>query len=219
MPNKPKEDLTGKRFKRLKVLKYSSGGKWECLCDCGKTVSVKTNALTSGNTQSCGCLNLENVRAKKRNFVDYTGRKYDGFEVLRYVKSGKNGTEWECKCLICGRLFVTAACNFKAYKSCGCLEKKNRLDNVAALHDKTKTTGTSPNILREEPNSNSKTGIRGVCYLAKTETYVAYISYKGKRYTLKRSRSIDECIKAREQAEKVIRDLAKANFDDYDGNN
>jgi hypothetical protein len=34
---------------------------WECLCDCGKTVFVRSHSLTNGNTRSCGCLRDEIV--------------------------------------------------------------------------------------------------------------------------------------------------------------
>lgn len=53
-------DLTGKRFCKLVVLKQcgTKSGKrmWECICDCGNKSVVSTNQLTSGHTKSCGCL-------------------------------------------------------------------------------------------------------------------------------------------------------------------
>lgn len=56
-------DLMGKRFGRLVVLQRcgSQGGNaaWECLCDCGKTVIVKSNNLMHGTSKSCGCLERE----------------------------------------------------------------------------------------------------------------------------------------------------------------
>lgn len=56
-------DLTGKRFGRLVVMKRSGSkngnAAWECLCDCGKSSVVKSNNLTSGTTQRCGCLERE----------------------------------------------------------------------------------------------------------------------------------------------------------------
>lgn len=66
-----KKDLTGQRFGRLTVLELAgppdgrrrSTYKWLCRCDCGKTVVLPTNALTTGKTQSCGCLQKESVKS------------------------------------------------------------------------------------------------------------------------------------------------------------
>jgi len=56
--------LTGKKFNRLKVIKYYGNNKrgdakWECLCDCHKKVVVLGKNLRSKRTQSCGCLQKE----------------------------------------------------------------------------------------------------------------------------------------------------------------
>ena len=53
-------DLSGKKFGMLTVLSRDHKGndrKWyyKCLCDCGNIVVVRSNALTCGNTKSCGC--------------------------------------------------------------------------------------------------------------------------------------------------------------------
>lgn len=59
-------DLTGKRFGRLNVIKRngtkSNFAAWLCKCDCGNTTVVIGRNLITGNTKSCGCLHLENVR-------------------------------------------------------------------------------------------------------------------------------------------------------------
>ncbi len=58
-------DLTSRTFGRLTVMgrdplrRQQSRVYWVCQCSCGKTHSVSTNKLTSGNTQSCGCLARE----------------------------------------------------------------------------------------------------------------------------------------------------------------
>lgn len=58
--------LDGKKFGRLKVIKYIFKKKnyhyWECRCDCGKIVNVKGSLLNTGNTKSCGCLRTDNIR-------------------------------------------------------------------------------------------------------------------------------------------------------------
>ncbi|MDQ0414571.1 hypothetical protein [Mesobacillus stamsii] len=55
-------DLTGKRFGKLTVIKRSQEKQnaghsfWECVCDCGNTTVVDGSNLVSGNTKSCGCI-------------------------------------------------------------------------------------------------------------------------------------------------------------------
>ena len=55
-----KIDVSGKRFARLKVLRYlgiiNRMPKWECQCDCGNLVFTTARQLVIGNTKSCGCL-------------------------------------------------------------------------------------------------------------------------------------------------------------------
>ena len=60
--SKPKYDLLGKTFGRLKVISYKSGY-WKCSCSCGNITHVKTSSLVSGRTQSCGCLQKERAIA------------------------------------------------------------------------------------------------------------------------------------------------------------
>ncbi len=57
-------DLTGKKFGRLTVLKRAENTKygksqWECLCDCGTQKTIIGSSLTQGKTHSCGCLMRE----------------------------------------------------------------------------------------------------------------------------------------------------------------
>ena len=54
-------NLSGKKFGELTVIEKSNIRKsnrvsWRCKCSCGKETIVITNHLTSGHTQSCGCL-------------------------------------------------------------------------------------------------------------------------------------------------------------------
>ena len=55
------KDLTDQRFNRLVVLRRgerNSQGhyKWHCICDCGNSTEAWGTNLTSGKSQSCGCL-------------------------------------------------------------------------------------------------------------------------------------------------------------------
>ena len=57
-------DLTGNKFDRWTVLKRAGTNKfrrptWLCECDCGIKKEVDGQALRSGDSKSCGCLNIE----------------------------------------------------------------------------------------------------------------------------------------------------------------
>lgn len=62
------QDLSGQTFGRLTALSrapnqvHRGGGKatrWNCICFCGKAVTVLAHSLTKGNTKSCGCWKRE----------------------------------------------------------------------------------------------------------------------------------------------------------------
>lgn len=58
------KDLTGQKFGRLTVIKRNGSteegkAKWDCLCDCGNTVTVVGKNITHSFTRSCGCLKKE----------------------------------------------------------------------------------------------------------------------------------------------------------------
>ena len=49
---------------------------WRCRCDCGNIKDIKSEALKSGDTKSCGCLNIE--KRKERSYKLYSSlRKLD----------------------------------------------------------------------------------------------------------------------------------------------
>ena len=45
---------------------------WKCRCDCGNTTYVTTTCLTSGRTQSCGCLRK---RTKNGKYIGRTSTR------------------------------------------------------------------------------------------------------------------------------------------------
>ena len=70
-------DLTGKRFGKLVAISKapSRSGKtyWLCQCDCGNKKEIQTNHLTSGATQSCGCLN-DSINHRGQSVIDLRRR-------------------------------------------------------------------------------------------------------------------------------------------------
>ena len=54
-------DLTGERFGRLRAVRLLPERKnkarvWECVCDCGRTITTEAGHLRKGHTTSCGCM-------------------------------------------------------------------------------------------------------------------------------------------------------------------
>lgn len=61
-------DLTGQRFERLTVLRYSHSagnhGWWLCACDCGNETVADGSMLRDERWKSCGCLKREKIIAR-----------------------------------------------------------------------------------------------------------------------------------------------------------
>jgi hypothetical protein len=65
------KNLTGQIFGRLTVLRCIGRDKWGsaiwlCHCVCGTEVPVVRTELTSGDTQSCGCIHRSELAARNR---------------------------------------------------------------------------------------------------------------------------------------------------------
>ena len=58
-----KVDISNKIFGRLTVSDKYSNGLWECDCSCGNICQVPTGSLTDNRTTSCGCYQIECVKA------------------------------------------------------------------------------------------------------------------------------------------------------------
>lgn len=121
-----KRDLTGQKFGRLTVLyelPERKNGKiqWRCRCDCGNEKDVLSTSLTSGHTQSCGCLQKEKTSSANKRNIDLVGHRFGRLVVLsRSTTSAK----WVCRC-DCGNLVEVTTTHLKTghTKSCGCLQK------------------------------------------------------------------------------------------------
>jgi hypothetical protein len=84
-------DLTGQRFTRLvatqPISKDRNYIRWECQCDCGKVVEVRSSHLVSGQTKSCGCYarDIQSARLKATPIAWKGGRAVSvkGYVMLR----------------------------------------------------------------------------------------------------------------------------------------
>lgn len=71
--------LQGRRFGRLTVVERvendgAGKSRWLCVCDCGTQKNVTRNCLIKGGTKSCGCLHVENGRARGLANLKHRGR-------------------------------------------------------------------------------------------------------------------------------------------------
>lgn len=127
------QDLTGERFGRLLVLKFSHR-KWEkriylCSCDCGNKCLVDTSSLKSGHTTSCGCFHSE--RTSQKLTKDLTGMRFGKLLVLGIDHKDSKNIYWKCVC-DCGKTCAPAAGNLSrgGAKSCGCT-RFEKIKNLA----------------------------------------------------------------------------------------
>jgi len=89
---KPK-DITGQRFGRLTAIENTGEKKnknylWLCRCDCGNEIITPTGYLSTGMTNSCGCLVME-------NFKDGTNVNFLSYEATKNNTSGVRGVSWD----------------------------------------------------------------------------------------------------------------------------
>lgn len=120
-------DLTNSKFGRLTVLSRDNSmhGKskrvwWNCLCDCGNTISTTADRLRSGQVKSCGCLRFGS------HSKDITNKRFGSLIAKFSVGTDKhNQNIWHCKCDCGNEVDVIASALIQGKtKSCGCYSRK-----------------------------------------------------------------------------------------------
>lgn len=138
-----RKNLEGQRFGNLTVIKdsgnrykWETGSNiiWECKCDCGNIVFVKTNDLTQGHKTHCGCLILKG-KQYNGNYKDLTGQRFGHLIVLYDADIRKNGhVYWHCKC-DCGNELDISSTHLLSGEtnSCGCLKNSKGEDKLISI--------------------------------------------------------------------------------------
>ena len=105
-------DLTGKRFGRLEVISRAPNrgprAFWNCRCDCGRESVVATWQLTSGKTNSCGCLRSDTHPSTEFKALDWSGKRVGSLTVIERVQNRGNRVFWLCQC-DCGQFYEVAS--------------------------------------------------------------------------------------------------------------
>lgn len=162
------KDLTGKRFGKLLVISRGENDNmnrctWNCQCDCGTVVNVKSANLVSGGTTSCGCNRVESL----------VGKKYGRLKVISREKnirseSGRSHVMYMCQC-DCGNYLVVKAENLRSgnTKSCGCY-CKDRTKETSKKHGLTHTNlyhvwqGMKSRCMNKDNKAYKNYGGRGI---------------------------------------------------------
>jgi len=84
------EDLTGKKFGQLTVIKeavvdkdYRGNKKWLCRCDCGNIAVVKGSYLKCGHTVSCGCYQRKRTSETRYKHGDSCDRLFNIYNKIK----------------------------------------------------------------------------------------------------------------------------------------
>lgn len=98
------EDLTGKKFNRLTVIKFIPQNErkarqysWLCRCDCGNLVKANASKLKMGLQKSCGCLKEEmkyDIGEVNKNYKHPNKRLYGVYKAMLNRCYDTNGREY-----------------------------------------------------------------------------------------------------------------------------
>lgn len=194
------DEMIGKVFNRLKVVSQSGTRKnrrvWMCECACGKIVKVSTSALTTGNTQSCGCYRRDR---NKESVTKHGKTKHALYKKWHHIKQrctnpndvafvnyGKRGisfySEW--------------ASEFKSFYEYSIMNgweeglEIDRIDNDGNYEPgNIRFTTKRVNTINRRLFKNNKSGFHGVYYRKDAKKWCASIQDKGKRMSVGRFKS------------------------------
>lgn len=223
-----KEDLTGRKIGKLKVLYqtedivYKSGRhypNWTCQCDCGNICNVNGSSLLHGKTLSCGCLSKEShkhMKREKENIYDLSGE----YGII-YDENKKN----------CGYFDLEnydLIKNYYWYFSNGYLRAKSDGETIL-MHRLVMSLGhnnmhvdhinhltfdnrkmnlrvctCSENHMNNKIPTNNKSGYKGVYYDKANNKWAARIKINNKNIFIGRYDSIEKAVKARQDKEKEL---------------
>ena len=216
-------DLTGQRFGRLIAIKrvedyvYSSGYKevqWLCKCDCGNEIIVRSKNLTKKkSTQSCGCLQIDNVR--KYNLYDLSGDYGIG-----YLSNGEKFLfDLEYYDLIKdyywhknNRGYITSNTKGKFIKLyrliLNCFDSRKTIDHIN--HNKLdnrkcnlRFVNRSQNGMNSKLHKNNTSGVSGVHYNKERQKWIVRIVINGERVVLGEYCDFESAKEKRLEAENI----------------
>lgn len=133
--------IAGARFSRLVVMRSVGIDRhkkrlWDCLCDCGVSVTVVSGDLAAGKQQSCGCHRRDASSA--RRISELSGSVFGKLTALSRTRQDEHGNYfWLCSCSCGNETEVRSAKLVGGYViSCGCARTDSAIHSSAAVRRK-----------------------------------------------------------------------------------
>ena len=205
-----KQNLTGKRFGKLLVLRKSDNHRrgqclWVCQCDCGNICEKPTGELNAGTATSCGC--------SWRQPAVHEGSRYGRLIAVRPTEQrSAKAIIWECLC-DCGKTVQvrTTSLTTGHTTSCGCvkqeLDAEKDFKEILTYTDDT-CIEFAKDISKPRSTTSPNTGVRGV--ILKDGKYQAHIFFRKKRYYLGRYSRLEDAVEIRRKAEARVEEYVEA---------
>lgn len=193
-----RSNITGQRFGRLTAIEPTdrvvrNNVVWRCICDCGKEAFVAVKDLRSGNTKSCGCLNLER-HSVPPDVVEGTRISTLGDKPPKSNTSGVRGVSWSKQ-----KQDWEAYIKFKGvfYH----LGHFKNLEDAAKARARAEENLFSPAIesWNVQPPQNKPISPAMNIYRTVYGRFSVYFRYKGKRCNVGTFDSLPEAIAARDK--------------------
>lgn len=223
-------DLTNQRFGKLVVLELDKSTqffrhkKWICQCDCGKTKSIRGDALKGGLTKSCGCIAKEKSAQRMKeyasktneykiinNYVFMTAVNSDDVFVFDskyldlvlkyswYVSPDKYAkTNFHGRTIQLHKLITNTKSNEVIDHICGYQNIPRSLNN---LESNLRIVNSSKNQMNRKIAKNNSSGVVGVSYCKDKNKWRAYIGINKNYINLGYYDKFEDAVLIRKQAE------------------
>lgn len=197
------ENLIGRKYEKLTVVELLGSDtqgqrQWRCRCDCGGTRIVTTGNLNAGRTTNCGC----------KKSPDLTGKVFGRLTVLersdkRMARGKRTVPTWRCRCE-CGAIVEKATDILTNDDVSMCSDCAKQYSAAIARQFAGFVGGTQVTKLRDmSPNAANSSGVRGVYYEKRTNTWRARLKFKGKIMSFGSYVRFEDAVLARKEAEQL----------------
>jgi hypothetical protein len=95
-------DMIGKKYNRLTVISRAKNegtrASWNCLCDCGNSITLNGKQIRSGHTKSCGCIRKERTALQGKINTKHGQSRTKGYRRyhsrLREIAESRQTPKW-----------------------------------------------------------------------------------------------------------------------------